>query len=132
MEKVTVRMTKSMEFAPVGAKCNELNPKALMLLATATCAGRTAAGIFKKMQLQPEMFEITVSGTISTDTVVPETVFTAFDIVYNVECAHLDEQERYGHALRLTNDKHCGMLAMMRRIAPVSHDILIHSTQKQG
>ena len=34
-------MTKGMEFTPVGVKCNELNPKALMLLATATCAGFT-------------------------------------------------------------------------------------------
>ena len=129
MEKITVRMTKGMEFSPVGAKCSELNPKALMLLATATCAGLTAAGIFKKMQLNPSGFEITMSGTISTDTVVAETVFTAFDIVYNIECAHLDEQERYSHALNLTNDKYCGMLTMLRRIAPVSHNILIHSNQ---
>ena len=122
-------MTKGMEFTPVGTKCNELNPKAMMLLATATCAGLTAAGLFKKMQLTPVNFEITMSGTISTETVVAETVFTAFDITYNVECAYLDEQERFSHALTLTNDKYCGMLNMMRRIAPVAHNILIHSTQ---
>ncbi|MBQ8863878.1 MAG: OsmC family protein [Rikenellaceae bacterium] len=131
MEKITVKMTKEMGFVPVGTKCSELNPKALMLLATADCAGRTAVGVFKKMKLTPESFEITVAGTISTDTMVAETVFTAFDITYNVECATLTEQERFSHAINLTHDKYCGMLAMMRRIAPVTHNILIHSNQPQ-
>jgi putative redox protein len=128
MEKVIVRRNRNMGFEPVGTKCSELNPKAMLLYATASCAGLTAVGVFEKMQLHPKNFEITMTGTLSTPTVVAESLFTAFNIEYNLECATTDEQARFSHALNLTNDKYCGMLTMARRIAPVTYNIYIHST----
>ena len=129
MEKVTVKMNREGTFEPVGYKLKELNPKAMLLFATASCAGLTAVSLFRKMQLKPKSFEITLSGTTSTETTVAETLFTAFDIVYNLECGTMEEQARFSHALNLTNDKLCGMLMMMRRIAPVTYNIYIHSTE---
>ena len=110
------------------SKCDKINPKMLMLMALGKCAGLTAMSLFKKMDIRPESFEIECRGEISTPTLVSESVFTAVNIVYNVECATLAEQGRVSRALNLTHDKYCGMVKMMRKVAPLSHEIYIHST----
>ena len=127
MEQVTIKL-KGSDFVIDGVKCDKMNPKSLMLLSLARCAGLTALSIFKKMNIKPESFEIECRGEISTPTLVAESVFTSVNIVYNVECATLAEQSKVSHALNLTHDKYCGLVKMMRQVAPLSHEIYIHST----
>jgi putative redox protein len=50
-------------------------------------------------------------------------------VVYNVECSSEDDQAKVGRALELTHEKYCGMVQMLRRIAPVSREIAVVSTQ---
>lgn len=129
MESVKIKMTKNMGFSLVGSTYAALNPKALMLLAAAKCAGMTTVMLMRKMRLHPKNFEITCSGTLSTDTVSCESVFTAVDFVYNAECSTIDEQARISNAVNLAHEKYCGMVKMMRRVASVSHEVYIHSTE---
>lgn len=129
MESVKIKMTKTMGFETVGTRPASLNPKALMLLAAAKCSGMTAVTLFRKMQIHPKSFENECSGTLSTDHLMPESTFTAIDLTYNVECSTIDEQARVSHALNLTHDKYCGVVKMLRKIAPVAHEIYIHSTE---
>lgn len=126
MELVVLRL-KGADFVS-DVRCDKMNPKALMLLGLGRCAGLTAMSIFKKMNIKPESFEIECRGEISTPTLVAESVFTAVNIVYNVECETLSEQGRVSRALNLTHDKYCGMIKMIRKVAPLSHEIYIHST----
>ena len=50
-------------------------------------------------------------------------------MVYNVECSSEDDQAKVSRALALAHEKYCGMVQMLRRIAPVSREIAVVSTQ---
>ena len=58
--------------------------------------------------------------------------FESFNIAYNIECKHIDEQSKVSHAVQLATDKYCGGLAMLRKIAPVSHSISIVSVEVEA
>ena len=68
-------------------------------------------------------------GDLSAETVQSESVYRSFHVVYNVECSSEDDQAKVGRALELTHEKYCGMVQMLRRIAPVSREIAVVSTQ---
>lgn len=130
IEKVTLHLNEASKLVPAkGMECTTLNPKAMMLYACADCAGRTTLMILKKERVEPLGFEITVSGEMSTDEVKAETVFLSFHVLYNIQCASGNEQAKASHAALLAHEKFCGMIQMMRKIAPVTHEIAIVSTQ---
>jgi putative redox protein len=110
-------------------KRDSLNPKELLLYATVECAGITIMSILAKERVKPQSLEISMSGELDTDKVTAKSVYNSFHISYNAECRHLDEQSKVSHAIRLANDTYCGTLQMMRKIAPVSHEIAIVSNQ---
>lgn len=110
-----------------GRTMEELNPKALLLAAAAKCAGLTALSIMQKSRMKPVGFEIAFSGELSTDTVRSESMYLNFKVDYRVVCAR-GEQERVARALRLTTDRYCSMIRMLRSIAPVAHEERIVAT----
>lgn len=105
-----------------------LNPKEMLLYATADCAGRTIIGLLKEHADDLTKLEITLEGTLSTATVVAESKYNNFNIVYSAECSTLKEQIVISRAINLAHDKYCGMLQMLRRIAPLSHETSIITT----
>lgn len=132
IEKVTVRLTEEGKFRAVdGPQCDEMNPKELLLYAAAQCSGRTAIYVMEKMRMKPKGLEISYSGDLNTDEVQPESMFRSFHVVYNVECATGADQEKAGLAIGLTHEKYCGLTQMLRRIAPVSHETAIVSTEPE-
>ena len=110
----------------------KLNPKELLLYSTALCAGMTVQAIAEKERVKLEKLEIKMSGELDTEKVEGKSQFTSFDIAYNIECKHIDEQSKVSNAVRLANDKYCGGLAMLRKIAPVSHSISIVSVEVEA
>ena len=108
---------------------DKLNPKELLLYSTALCAGFTVQSIAEKERVKLLKLEITMSGELDTEGVEGRSQFVSFDIGYNVECQHINEQSKVSQAVRLANDKYCGGLAMLRKIAPVSHSISIVSIE---
>ena len=130
LEKVTVCMNDDSQFElKNGTDCDRLNPKELLLFAAAKCAAMTALGIMDREHVTPKKLEVTVSGELSTDTLRAESVFTGFTVVYNAEARTQDEHVKISRALNLTHDKYCGMVKMLNRIAPVSHEIAIVTTE---
>ena len=128
--QVNIRHTEKSEFELTGGrKVDELNPKELLIYATAQCAGKTVMGIFEKERITPLNFEIEMSGELDTPTVTAMSTYTSFRICYNLECSTVEEQNKIGRSVKLANDKYCGTLQMMRRIAPVSDEISVVSTQ---
>lgn len=49
-------------------------------------------------------------------------------MVYNIECDTEDDQAKVGRAVTLAHEKYCGMMQMLRKVAPVSHEIAVVST----
>ncbi|MBP3356767.1 MAG: OsmC family protein [Rikenellaceae bacterium] len=131
MKSVTIKWVKELQFELEEGSADTLDPKSLLLLSFAKCAGMTAAGLFQKSKIELLGFEITCSGQMSTPTLQAETVFTRLSIVYNVECARIEEQSRVSRAIALTNDRYCGVGQMLSRVAPVSHEIYIHSSETE-
>lgn len=132
IEKVTVRMTEEAKFRAIdGPGCDEMNPKELLLYAAAQCSGYTAMTVMQKMHLKPKNLEISYSGELNTETLQAESMFRSFHVVYNVECGSGSEQEKASRAIELTHEKYCGLSQMLRRIAPITHETAIVSTEPE-
>ena len=111
---------------------SKLNPKELLLYSTALCAGMTTLAIAEKERVRLLKLEIKMSGELDTEKVEGRSKFESFHIAYNVECQHISEQSKVSHAVQLAIDKYCGGLAMLRKIAPVSHSISIVSVEVEA
>lgn len=111
---------------------DKLNPKELLLYSTALCAGFTLQRIVEKERVKLLKLEIKMSGELDTEKVEGVSKFESFNISYNIECKHIDEQSKVSHAVQLTTDKYCGGLAMCRKIAPVSHSVSIVSVEVEA
>ena len=103
----------------------DLNPKELLLYAAADCAGQTILGLLKEHISSISLLEISVEGTLTTPTVTAESRYSHFNIIYRAECFTAKDQIVASRAINLAHDKYCGMVQMLRRIAPLSHETSI-------
>lgn len=127
--KITIEMDKDGKFVPVSKKVEEMNPKELILYAAAMCASITMKSILDKENIVPKSAEIEMSGTLDTEEVAAKSVYRSFNILYRIECNTISEQSKIGRAINLTTEKYCGCLQMLRRIAPLSHEVSIVSIE---
>ncbi len=127
--KITIEMEKGGEFHSVNKKVEEMNPKELILYAAAMCASITMKSILDKEQIALKSAEIEMSGTLDTEEVAAKSVYRSFNILYRIECNTISEQSKIGRAINLTTEKYCGTLQMLRRIAPLSHEVSIVSIE---
>ena len=129
-QSITIHATENGKFALAKPHdLEKLNPKELLLYSTALCAGMTTLSVAEKERVKLLKLEIKMSGELDTEKVEGKSQFVSFDIAYNIECKHIDEQSKVSNAVRLATDKYCGGLAMLRKIAPVSHSISIVSVE---
>ncbi|MBQ8493362.1 MAG: OsmC family protein [Alistipes sp.] len=129
VQKITLHMNKEHSFVLFPERSLEsLNPKEMLLYATADCAGRTIVGLLKEHVDDLLSLSLTLEGVLSTATVVAESKYNSFNIIYSAECRTLKEQMVVSRAINLAHDKYCGMLQMLRRIAPLSHETSIVAT----
>ena len=126
IQKIVINMTPKRDFMlNGGAKLEKLNPKEMLLYAAADCAGRTILGLLKEHSQEMLSMEITMEGTLSTPVLQAESRYTSFNIIYNIECHTLKDQIIISRAVNLAHDKYCGLLQMLRKIAPLSHELSI-------
>lgn len=129
-EKITLRMNADSTFRPEPeTACTELPPHGMLLRAGACAAGRVALRLMEQSHVRPSNFEISLSGELDTDSLRDESLFTSFRLHFNVACRREQEQTAVSHALRLTLEQACGTTRMLGRIAPVSCEIVIVSTE---
>ena len=132
-QSITIHATENGKFTLAKPHdLEKLNPKELLLYSTALCAGFTLQRIVEKERVKLLKLEIKMSGELDTEKVEGKSQFISFNIAYNIECKHIDEQSKVSHAVQLTTDKYCGGLAMCRKIAPVSHSISIVSVEVEA
>ena len=129
LQKVTVELCDG-KFCLAGkASADTLNPKALMLCATAKCAGLTILALLEKSKTSLKSMEITVSGELDTPTLRGDSLFKNFEVIYNAECKRLEDQDAVSKAIEQAQVQTCGLITMLRKIAPVSHVIDVGSTE---
>ena len=128
-QKITLQMTPDHHFTMAeDRKLEALNPKEMLLYASLDCLAYTIKSLLKEHMTSLKNLELTLEGTLSTPTVVAESIYTHFNITYRAECHNMKEQEVISRAINLANDKYCGMLQMLRKIAPLTHDTSIVAT----
>lgn len=129
-EKITLCMTRDSTFRPEPeTPRSEPTPHGMLLRAGACSAGRVALRLMEQSHVRPSNFEISLSGELDTDTLRGESLFTSFRLRFNVACRREEEQTAASHALRLTHEQACGMIRMLGKIAPVSCETVIVSTE---
>ena len=127
--KITIEINNKGEVCPLSKKVEDMNPKELLLYSAAYCAALTLKGILDKEHIVPKQLEIEVSGELDTETVTAKSIYRAFNIIYRIECSSTTEHTKIGRAVNLTTEKYCGTLQMLRRIAPLSQEVSIVSTE---
>ena len=128
-QKITLQMTPDHHFTMAeDRKLEALNPKEMLLYASLDCLAYTIKSLLKEHMTSLKNLELTLEGRLSTPTVVAESIYTSFNLIYRAECHNIKEQEVISRAINLANDKDCGMLQMLRKIAPLTHDTSIVAT----
>lgn len=128
-QKITLQMTPDHHFTMAeDRKLEALNPKETLLYASLDCLAYTIKSLLKEHMTSLKNLELTLEGRLSTPTVVAESIYTSFNLIYRAECHNMKEQEVISRAINLANDKYCGMLQMLRKIAPLTHDTSIVAT----
>lgn len=103
----------------VGGDDNGMRPKELLLQGLAGCTGMDVISILHKMRLEPTLFRISVSAEMSEE---HPRVFTSFHITYTVGGDIPDD--KLEKAINLSQDRYCGVTAMYRSFATVSHEVV--------
>jgi putative redox protein len=99
-------------------------PKKLLLAGLIGCTGMDVASILKKMQVEPEDFNIT--ATAETADEHPK-VYTQIHLTYRFIGKSLPK-DKIERAVSLSQERYCAVSAMLQKAAPVSYDIVIEET----
>ena len=114
--------------APENVGGNDLGPrpKKFMLTALAGCTGMDVVSILKKMRVTYKSLNIIVEADLSADQPVH---YTAMKIIYEFAGNNLpfDKLEK---AVRLSEEKYCGVSAVYRKVMEMSTEIRIKEEEK--
>ncbi len=98
-----------------------LRPKKLMLTALAGCTGIDVISILKKMKVEPESFHVIVEGDLTEEHPIR---YYQMKVIYQFKGKDLplDKLEK---AVKLSEDKYCGVSAAYRLAMKLSSEIRI-------
>jgi putative redox protein len=105
----------------VGGEGRGPKPKGLMLTALAGCTAMDVISILRKMKIEPESFSVETEAELTDD---HPKVFKAIRIVYRLRGKGI-EREKVKKAVELSQDKYCGVSAMLKMIARIDYEIVI-------
>jgi len=105
----------------VGGKDSGPRPKTLTLVSLGGCTGMDVISILGKMRVIPDDFSVDVSGEL-TD--VHPKYFNKIHIVYTFKGKDLPI-EKLEKAINLSQDRYCGVTAMLDKVAEITHEIII-------
>ncbi|HHT66465.1 MAG: OsmC family protein [Caldicoprobacterales bacterium] len=109
--------------ASIEAGGNDLGPrpKKLLLAGLIGCTGMDVVSILKKMKVEPESIRLEAKAESSKE---HPKVYTEIHLTYRFKGKNLpmDKLER---AVTLSQERYCGVSAMLKKAAPVTYDIVI-------
>ena len=113
--KHTIRIDTSGEYGDdTGA-----GPKQLLLSALAGCTGMDVVSLLKKMRVPFTGLEIDVTADL---TYTHPKIYSEIRLVYRVFGNELDKA-KVKKAVDLSQEKYCGVSAMLRKNSPILYDI---------
>ncbi|GAB1456908.1 OsmC family protein [Spirochaetota bacterium] len=95
-------------------------PKPLILVSLAGCSGMDVISLLKKMREPVSWFNMRVQGELSEEH--PKT-YTRIKIIYEFKASDGLKEESVRKAVGLSQDKYCGVNALLSKAIPVEFDI---------
>jgi putative redox protein len=105
----------------VGGENKGPRPKPLMLLALAGCTGMDVVSILKKMRVEVQDFNVSVSAEMTEEHPV---VYSSMHIVYEFKGQNLD-MEKLQKAIDLSQERYCGVSAMYKQFLKLTYEIKV-------
>lgn len=105
----------------VGGKNQGPRPKALTLVSLAGCTGMDVISILTKMRVQPDDFDVNVTGELTEE---HPKYYKSIHIVYTFKGKDLP-MSKLEKAVNLSQDRYCGVSEMLRKSSKITHEIVI-------
>ena len=109
----------------VGGEDNGPIPKPFVLSALSGCTGMDVVALLRKAGRQLHEFDLKVSGEISKQ---PPIVYTSAHIVYDMK-GNAEDREAALEAVMQSQEKLCGVSHMLKRIMPVTWQVIYNGTE---
>lgn len=106
----------------VGGRDGGPRPKTLMLTALGGCTGMDVISILRKMQVHPDSFEVQTEADLTEE---HPKVFAKVHLRYVFKGEGLP-MEKLQRAVSLSQDKYCGVSAMLAKVCPVTFEIVVN------
>lgn len=107
----------------VGGTDKGPRPKALLLVSLAGCTAMDVISILGKMRVQPEAFRIETNGELTEEH--PKYYHKLhLRYVFKGKDLPVDKLEK---AVSLSQERYCGVSAMLSKAATITHEIVIES-----
>lgn len=107
--------------AKVGGTDAGPRPKPLMLVALAGCTGMDVVSILAKMRVVPEYFNVSVDADMTEE---HPRYYDKIRITYEFRGKDLP-MEKLEKAVNLSQERYCGVSAMLGKSSQLSHEIVI-------
>jgi len=105
----------------VGGKDRGPRPKPLLLVALGGCTGMDVVSMLKKMRVEFDYFNIEVEGELTEEH--PKYYHTiTINYVFKGKDLPMGKLEK---AVNLSQDRYCGVTAMLNKAAKIEHKIII-------
>jgi putative redox protein len=92
-----------------------------MLTALAGCTAMDVISILRKMKVEPDSFSVETEADLTDD---HPKIFKAIRIVYRLRGKGIDK-DKVKKAVELSQEKYCGVSAMLKMVAPIDYEIVI-------
>ncbi len=96
-------------------------PKGLTLTALAGCTAMDVISILRKMRIEPEAFSVETEADVSDD---HPKVFTRIHLIYRIKGKDIP-RDKVEKAVTLSQDRYCGVSAMLQKAAPLEYEIIL-------
>jgi len=105
----------------VGGKNRGPRPKPLVLAALGGCTSMDVISILKKMRVEPDYFNVAVSAEITDE---HPKYYNKIHLKYQFKGKDLP-MAKLEKAIDLSQDRYCGVTAMLNKAAEITHEIEI-------
>jgi len=105
----------------VGGKDRGPRPKPLTLVSLGGCTGMDVISILTKMRVKPDYFNVEIGGELTEEhpkyyhTIRINYIFKGKDL----------PMEKLEKAVTLSQDRYCGVTAMLDKVAKIEHKIIV-------
>jgi putative redox protein len=106
--------------AAVGGQDLGPRPKGLVLTALAGCTAMDVISILRKMRLEPTSLQVEADAEIGDE---HPKIFTRITLTYHLR-GDLP-REKVEKAVTLSQDRYCGVSAMLKQVVPIDWEIVI-------